>query len=79
MSKTRVELNYAGFNAVRKSPEMVSILSEITAGIVSRAGDGYAADSKQMSTRAIASVYTDTAEAMQEELKNNTLQKAVRG
>lgn len=86
MSRTRVELNIPGFTEFRKSPEMVSILHELAEDIASRAtasaserGARYASDSKEMSSRAIASVYTDNAAAMREELKNNTLQKAVRG
>ncbi len=77
MSKTRVVLNYKGFNEFRKSSEMEALVQELADGIQSRVGQGYASDTKQMSTRVIASVYTDTFDAMQHELETNDLLKAV--
>ena len=58
---------------------MESILSGLAAGIASRVGDGYATDTAQLSSRAVASVYTATPAAMRRELKNNDLLKAVSG
>ena len=47
--------------------------------VAARAGDGYATDVYQAGTRVIASVYTETEEAMKDNLENNTLLKAVSG
>lgn len=77
MSKTRVVLNIAGFNEFRKSVEMEALVSELAEGVQGRVGQGYAVDTHQMPSRVIASVYTDTFEAMQHELETNDLLKAV--
>ena len=47
--------------------------------MAARAGDGYATDVYQAGSRVIASVYTETEEAMKDNLENNTLLKAVSG
>jgi len=64
MSKTRVELNIAGFNALRKSPEMTAGLQELAEGIAQRAGSGYGTEVKNFPSRAVASVYTEDPDAM---------------
>ena len=74
---TKVKLNLAGFRELRSCPELSAELSSIASGIAARAGEGYSSDVRQMSTRLVASAYTDTAEAMKEEFKNNNLLKAM--
>ena len=66
MSRTRVKLNIKGFNALRKSPEMVAGLQELADGIAGRAGNGYGTDMKYYGSRAVASVYTESYDAMRE-------------
>ena len=66
MAKTKVKLNISGFNELRKCAEMQAGLSEIAQGIAGRAGDGYASDLTQYPSRVVASVYTESAEAMRE-------------
>ena len=41
--------------------------------IAQSCGDGYAADVYDAGSRVVASVYTETAEAMQDNLENNTI------
>ena len=79
MSKIRVELNYAGVGELLKSQEIADTVKEVAEQVADRAGDGYATDVYQAGTRVIASVYTETEEAMKDNLENNTLLKAVSG
>ena len=78
MAKIKVVLNRAGVGALLKSEEMKSCLQKISAEISGRAGEGYAADIKNMGTRLIASVYTETEDAMRDNLDNNTILKALK-
>ncbi len=41
-------------------------LTELAQGIAAKAGEGYAADLSQTPSRSVASVYTDSFEAMRE-------------
>lgn len=79
MSKVRIELNSAGVRELLKSGEMEALLREKAGEIASRCGEGYESDSKQMPTRVIASAYTGTKEAMQDNLENNTLLRNLGG
>ena len=64
MARTKVVLNYAGFNELRKSPAISAVLYRTASGIASRAGTGYAADLFEGRTKNLASAYTATPEAM---------------
>jgi hydroxymethylglutaryl-CoA reductase len=79
LSKIRVELNYAGVGELLKSQEIADTVKEVAEQVAARAGDGYATDVYQTGTRVIASVYTETEEAMKDNIENNTLLKAVSG
>ena len=79
MSNYRIELNYAGVGELLKSQEIADTVKEVAEQVAARAGDGYATDVYQAGTRVIASVYTETEEAMKDNLENNTLLKAVSG
>jgi len=76
MSRVRFELNRSGVGRLLKSPEMRSAVETNAAGIQKNAGDGYTV--KYGRTRVVAFVETDTEEAAQDNLDNNTLLKAVR-
>ena len=77
MSKLRIELNSAGVRELLKSPEMSAIVGEHASRIAQNCGDGYAHDVKQMPGRVIASAYTDSAEAYDDNLHNNTILRAL--
>lgn len=80
MSKrVEIELNSAGIRELLKSYEIKSYCEELARGVAGRAGDGYAVDSMVGKTRANASVYADTKEANRDNMKNNTLLKALGG
>lgn len=73
--KGRFELNTSGVAKLLRSHELQNVLETKAAEIASRAGEGYAHDSKMMGTRVIASVYTETKEAALDCADNNTLLK----
>lgn len=78
MAKVRVELNSEGVRALLKSAEMAQICAEHARDIASRAGDGYSVSTYTGRTRVNASVATATEEARRDNLKRNTLLKAVK-
>lgn len=78
MVKKGFELNYKGIGELLKSKEMQQILSQHASDIRGRCGDGYEQDVYVGKTRANAMVRAETAQAKQDNLKNNTLLKAVR-
>ena len=79
LSNVRIELNYAGVGQLLKSGEVESFIKNIADSKASALGAGYASDSYKAGTRVVASVYTDSIEAAKDNLKNNTLLKAVSG
>ena len=79
MSKIEIKLNYAGVGELLKSQEIADTVKEVAEQVAARAGDGYTTDVYQAGTRVIASVFTETEEAMKDNLENNTLLKAVSG
>ena len=76
MAKMKFQLNYSGVGRLLKSPEMRNAIESEAAEMRDRAGDGY--DVKYGRTRVVAFVETATDEAVQDNLDNNTLLKAVR-
>lgn len=73
MSKVRVELNSAGIREMLRSEEMQALLGEKAAEIAGRCGSGYESDTHMTPGRAVASVFTDSAEAVKDNLDNNTI------
>lgn len=78
MAKVRVELNSEGVRELLQSPEIAAICQGQARAIAGRAGDGYSVTVYTGATRVNASVMTETPEAMRDNLKNNTLLKAVK-
>ncbi len=76
--KVTLKLNSKGIQEMLKSPEMQTLLNERATAIANRAGDGYEVSVHVGKTRANASVYTTDAKVMRDNLKNNTLLKAVK-
>lgn len=74
----RIELNSEGVRELLQSPAMAAACLEQAKAIRNRAGDGYSVSTYTGATRVNASVMTDTPEAMRDNLKNNTLLKAVK-
>ena len=72
-----VELNHEAVGELLKSSEMQELIKSYADEIAKRAGEGYTSDTYNAGSRVIASAYTETEEAMEDNLENNTLLKAM--
>lgn len=77
MDKFRLELNSAGVRNLLRSSEMAEVCKQQAETIRARCGDGYETDSYTGKNRVNASVYAATPAAVRDNLKNNTIVKAV--
>ena len=75
----KVELNSEGVRALLKSAEMKAFCKQLAEGIATRAGEGYQVSTYTGPTRVNASVIAATNAAKRDNMKNNTLLKAVKG
>ena len=76
--KIRVELNNEGVRELLRSAEMEAICKQQAQAIKDRVGDGYLVTTYTGRNRVNASVYAVTDQAKRDNLKNNTLLKAVK-
>ena len=74
----KFKLNSGGVRELLKSQEMQSVLNEKATGIKNRCGEGYTQDVYVGKNRANAMVKAETYQAKRDNLKNNTILKAVR-
>lgn len=77
--KLTVKLNSAGIRELLKSAEIQSVCKEQASNIANRCGAGYESDVRAGKNRAVAEVKAVTYAAKRDNLKNNTLLKAVKG
>lgn len=77
MGKIRIELNSEGVRELLKSQEIAEVCRSHAQEIAGRAGAGYEVTTYTGKTRVNASVHAATDEAYRDNLKNNTLLKAV--
>lgn len=80
MSKKNIKfkLNRKGVKSLLKSEEMKNLLSEEASKIREKCGDGYKNDTHIGKNRVNAMVWADSIKAKKDNLKNNTLLKAMR-
>ena len=78
MANMKFKLNSGGVRELLKSQEMQSVLIEKATGIKNRCGEGYTQDVYVGKNRANAMVKAETYQAKRDNLKNNTILKAVR-
>lgn len=78
MSKFKFVLNRASISELMKSEEMQSILKDKADNALNSLGEGYKSDTYVGKNRANAMVYADTYQAKKDNLKNNSILKAVR-
>lgn len=78
MSKMKFKLNRKGVAELMKSEEMKAVLMDHATAIRNRCGDGYEQDIYAGKNRANAMVSAATYQAKSDNLKNNTILKAVR-
>lgn len=79
MAKLKFELNRDGVRSLLKSKEMMDICSEYANNALGRLGDGYEVSTYSGTNRVNAEVYAETYAAKKENLKSNTILKAVFG
>ena len=79
LSNVRIELDHRAIENLLKSEAVADMCFEAASEIAERAGDGYEADKKTLSTRVVASAYTADMESMRDQYEHNTLLKAMRG
>lgn len=79
MAKVKVELNRQGVRELMKSKEMMDICSEYANNALARLGDGYEVNTYSGENRVNAEVYAQSFAAKRENLKSNTILKAVFG
>ncbi|HCS30665.1 MAG TPA: hypothetical protein DIW21_04900 [Enterococcus sp.] len=78
MAKVKFKLNGKGVGQLLKSAEMQNVLSEHATAIRNRCGDGYEQEQFVAGSRAVATVKATSFKAKRDNMKNNTLLKAVR-
>lgn len=78
MAKSKFKLNSKGVGQLLKSAEMQNVLSEHATAIRNRCGDGYEQEHFVAGSRAVATVKATSFKAKRDNMKNNTLLKAVR-
>ena len=77
MDKVKIELNSSGIRQLLKSEEMGQMLKQQAKQVRARCGSGYSTDLYQASSRVIAGVFAETAEAAKQNSRENTLLKAL--
>lgn len=78
MAKTKIKLNRAGVRELLKSSEMLAVCEEKAASIRNRCGDGYETNSFVGKNRVNAMVFASTYQAKRDNMKNNTILKALK-
>lgn len=78
MSKFKFVLNRTAVRELMKSEEMQSILKDKADNALNSLGEGYKSDIHVGKNRANAMVYADTYKAKRDNLKNNSILKAVK-
>lgn len=79
MAKVEIKLNTSGVREMLQSKEMKSICEEHANNALGKLGAGYTVTSMTGKTRVNASVYAENYEARRENMKSNTILKALRG
>jgi hypothetical protein len=74
----KVELVSEGIQELLKSSEMAAVCKEHADAIRDRCGDGYTVDQYTGKNRVNAMVYAETAKAINDNYKNNTILKALK-
>lgn len=78
MAKYKFKLDKSGVRELLRSDEMKAMLKAKADATAKACGDGFESGSYVMPTRAVARVSAVTIEARQNDLKNNTILKALK-
>lgn len=77
MSNVKIVLNSPGIRELLKSAEIAEVCKEQADAVAGRAGEGYVVEQRNYPERTGYVVSTETYEAVRDNLKNNTLLKAL--
>jgi hypothetical protein len=77
--KVEIKLNSTGVRELLKSPEIQAACMDEALKVAGRAGGGYEAQTRSYPERSGAAVVAGTEEAKRDNLRNNTLLKAMGG
>lgn len=78
MAKVKVVLNREGVRELLRSDEMMSVCEEYADKALSKLGAGYEVTTHTGSSRVNASIGTASYDAMHDNMKNNSILKALR-
>lgn len=79
MAKTKIVLNTAGVRELLQSDEMKAICEEHANRALTKLGNGYQVTTMTGKTRVNASIYAESYKAKAENMRENTILKALRG
>lgn len=74
-----VELNRDGVRELMQSKEMLAICKGLAYDAAARCGSGFSVNTYKGKTRVNAEVFAETHSARRENMKHNTILKALRG
>lgn len=74
----RIEYDWSAFDAIRRSPGMEAVVSNVAQGIADRAGENFGVRTRAYKSRVVATVSATNAEGMRQEATDKALSKAVR-
>jgi hypothetical protein len=78
MANVTIKLNKAGVREMLRSQEMMAICEEQANKALGKLGDGYTVTTMTGKNRVNASIFAETYEAKRDNLKNNSILKALR-
>ena len=78
----KIKANFAGYSALRNSPEIVEMMQGIADRALQQLGDGYNSEVHHLTGRgypgkAVINVYAESRSARQANYHDNTIMKAV--
>ena len=79
MAKVEIKLNRSGVREMLQSQEMKTICEEHANAALSKLGTGYKVTSMTGKNRVNASISAESISARRDNMKNNTILKALRG
>ena len=79
MAKVEIKLNTSGVREMLQSQEMKTICEEHANAALGKLGSGYKVTSMTGKNRVNASIHAESISARRDNMKNNTILKALRG
>ena len=76
-NKVEIKINYKGVGALLKGKETEKMMSDFGSRIASQSGNEYSYRTVNSGQRIIANIFPATKKAAKDNLKNNTLLKAL--